>query len=119
MVDHQNREKLAELLMEFGGNKITLSGFRSNLAGFSRLLTTDGVIPDVTVAASARSKSWNHSLEQRLEIARWVHFLLSDREYEWPIGVFDFPLFITLLDPPTLGFASRWYHAARLVPRLR
>jgi hypothetical protein len=116
MVDRVRRDRFAELLRHFGAGRLTNDEF----VDLQRQILDDPAWPDEALRAMA-VRAWSlyddtqtHRLrgrraltrEGRREFARWIIFLHSDLEYEWPRS--DIPSTWALLaNMLTLGWSWR------------
>jgi len=85
MVDRESRTKLAELIRHLAAGQITNDEFEN------RLLPLGSADPAVWEVFSSGawclySDLWEYRLpkDARREVARWILFLKTDLEYEWP-----------------------------------
>lgn len=86
MIDRQNRDALEHLLAFFAQGTIPTAKFREKLEqSVSEVKTEDNAIQAIVAEAYSFSAGWTGSVRDRLEIARWLLFLRSNLEYEWPI----------------------------------
>lgn len=119
MIDRRRRDAMAELLRHFVAGRLTNDEFEERLD-----VTLNDPRPvrrwEDAALWAIRSRAWflyddlrTHrmkgewapSREGRSELARWVLFLYSDSEYEWPIRDF-ISLSSCLMNLLTLGLAQ-------------
>ena len=116
MVDRVRRDRFAELLRHFGAGQLTNDEF----VALQWQILDDPTLPDEALHAIAvqawffygdtrthRLKGkWALTQERRREFAKWIIFLHSDLEYEWPRR--DIPkIWALLANMLTLGWWGR------------
>ena len=120
MIDRERRDALAQLLRQFAAGLMTTDQFEDRVYASrdNRDDLQDRVLYAVPEAAwFLYHDLWAYRLKgraalpkgERREVARWIAFLYSAREYEWPIEslVYDPAAPGCLKNILTLGRASR------------
>ena len=117
MIDRARRDRMAELLRHFAAGLLTNDEIEDRLhpiisrpfdirtdPALWAVRTRAWFLYDDTRCHRLRGK-WELAPEARQEICRWIVFLYSNLEYEWPVRSFiSIPAFLVNL--LTLGMAS-------------
>jgi hypothetical protein len=119
MVDRAGRDRLAASIRRLMAGQITNDEYEESLP----LSSLDFAVSEIhdLGAWSLYSDLWQHRLvgrqrapkEARREVARWLLFLKSDCEYEWPVWPAWLELLFLAANLASLGifgwFWRRWY----------
>lgn len=134
MIDREARNRYAQLLRHFASGRITNFDYDD---GFDAIDSKDDAILQIYVAlwpsysdVRKHTMTGSHALtrEQRHIVARWITFLYSDFEYEWPVtkwggcllNLFTLGLWKRLSKPNPGGEDAAWpfFHKADLAAEL-
>jgi len=105
MVDRQERDRFAELLRHFAAGLISNDEFQDRLPLKSKDRAVNKIFWNGAWLLYDDMREYKLKGEYRLskttrrEVSRWILFLKSDHEYEWPsiIGIYTFPWYLLIL----------------------
>jgi hypothetical protein len=117
MIDRPGRDKLAELLHQFVGGRLTNDRFEDQLpksrdVAVSEIEAESWFLYD-DLKEHRLADKWRLSSRGRTQVAQWIMFLKTDLPYEWPVippwATFLF-MVPNLLSLGTLGTVfQRWF----------
>jgi hypothetical protein len=113
MVDRQSRRQLAELLRHLVAGLITNDEFearcprRSNDAAIRQVLHEGAWFLYDDLQEHRLTGHQKPSAADRQSVARWILFLESDVEYEWPVVPLVIRLALLPFNLVTMGFVGR------------
>lgn len=119
MIDRQGRDQYAEQLRHFAAGVLSVDEYERRTEELA-YASSDPALAAVWRAAwalyddfrtSRLRGEWALSRDQRREVARWLLFLYSDHEYQWPVertGVFG-----CFLSAMSLGWWDYWNSRAQ------
>jgi len=105
MVDRIARDRFAELLRHYAAGLISNDSFEDNLPLKSKDRAVNTIFWNGAWMLYDDTHEYKLSGEYRLskrakrEVARWILFLKSDLEYEWPPirGIYGFPYYLLII----------------------
>ena len=113
MIDRSARDRLSELIRHLAAGLITNDEFEDALPIRSHDPAVEELIDESWYLSSDLSEyrfigRYRLSRETKRHLARWILFLKTDLEYEWPTW---YPLLVLAANLFTLGLAGRLIRA--------